>query len=62
MDGNCVVEAFLFDIATSAVASLRDVALATGGLITECVEKKNPGEGGFAKRFGEVRFLTLVCF
>ena len=54
VDGNCVVETLLFNSATSAVASLRDVALATNGLITECVKKITPGEGGLAQQFGEI--------
>ena len=59
MDGNCVIETIIINKAISAVASLQDVALATVALISNCVEKKNPGEGGFAKRFGEVLLLAF---
>ena len=60
VDGNCVVETLLFNGANSAVASTRDVAVATSGLINECVGKKTPGEGGLAKQFGKVLVLKLV--
>ena len=61
-DGNCIVGAGL-DILNrgSAVASLQDVALATGAVIAECVEKRNPSKGGLATNFGEILLVGFFC-
>ena len=58
-DGTCIIEAILFE-AASAEASLLDVARAASGLIIECVEKRNPTEGGLARDFGRSPLLLLM--
>ena len=61
-DGSCIIGAVLNILNDGyAVASLQDVALATGALIAECVEKRNPSKGGLAENFGEILLVRFIC-
>ncbi|CAD6588724.1 MAG: hypothetical protein ASARMPREDX12_003424 [Alectoria sarmentosa] len=59
-DGTCVIQTRVLPGYTSAEASLQDVALGAIAVMTECVQKKTPSEGGLAKNIGGDNKLGLV--
>ena len=59
-DGTCVIQTRVLPGYTSAEASLQDVALGAIAVMTECVQKKTPSEGGLAKNIGQCLLLLSI--
>lgn len=59
-DGKCAVEPALAPGATTARASLEDVAVAAFVVMKNCIERREPSSGGLARNIGEFFMWSLL--